>query len=211
MDILVNALDHLVYATPDLEATVAELEERLGVRAALGGRHPGRGTRNALIALSDFSYLEVVGPDPSQSGTPNPRWFGVDTLTAPRLVTWAAKSDDIDAAAARAARRGVLLGPIASGSRQRADGVVLSWRFTDPGVMVEDGLVPFLIDWGTSPHPAASAPRGAVLRLLRAEHPDPERLGRALAALDLTLPIARGTHPCLVATLGTTRGDVELG
>ena len=39
-------LDHLVLATPDLSATVAGLAEAVGVRAAPGGRHPGRGTRN---------------------------------------------------------------------------------------------------------------------------------------------------------------------
>jgi hypothetical protein len=42
-------IDHLVYATPDIEATVDELAERLGVRATPGGRHRGLGTWNALL------------------------------------------------------------------------------------------------------------------------------------------------------------------
>src|SRR5262249_11322359 len=61
---VVSRVDHLAYATPDLEKGVAEIERLLGVRATPGGQHPGRGTRNALVSLGPTSYLEIVGPDP---------------------------------------------------------------------------------------------------------------------------------------------------
>ena len=57
-------IDHLVYATPDLERGIREIEELLGIRAMLGGQHPGRGTQNASIALGAGAYLEIIGPDP---------------------------------------------------------------------------------------------------------------------------------------------------
>ena len=82
-----DQIDHLVYATPDLEATVTALEQLLGVRASEGGRHPGRGTRNALLAIGPRSYLEIVGPDPEQHLLEHSTWFGIDALSGPKIVT----------------------------------------------------------------------------------------------------------------------------
>jgi hypothetical protein len=203
-------LDHLVYATPDVDATVADLEATLGVRAAIGGRHVGRGTRNALIGLSEFSYLEVIGPDSTQPDIPRPLWFGIDTLTAPRLVTWAIQLGDVERVMGDSARAGVILGKLAHGSRETADGETLRWRLTEPSAMVDGGLVPFLIDWGRSRHPAATAPRGVSLRSMRGEHPDPERVMRDIVAVGAKLSVARGPRPALVAILGGRRGEVEL-
>jgi len=39
---LLERVDHLVFATPDLDSTVADVERRLGVRPPPGGTHPGR-------------------------------------------------------------------------------------------------------------------------------------------------------------------------
>jgi Glyoxalase-like domain len=203
-------VDHLVYATPDLAAGVGRVERLLGVAPAAGGQHPGRGTRNALVGLGPRTYLEIVGPDPGQPAPSGPRWFGIDALREPRLVTWAAAAIDIEGLARGAAGEGVRLGPIGNGHRTRTDGVPLAWRFTDPALVVCNGIVPFLIDWGTSPHPAATAPEGGTLIELRAEHPDAQSVEFCLRALDLDLPITRGAEPALVATIRTSRGVVEL-
>jgi len=203
-------LDHLVYATPDLEATVADLEATLGVRAAPGGRHVGRGTRNAIVRLSEFSYFEIIAPDPTQANAPRPLWFGIDALTSPRLVTWAIQLGDVERVMGDAARAGVVLGAISHGSRETSEGEVLRWRLTNPDVMIDDGLVPFLIDWGRSRHPATTAPRGVSLRALRGEHPDAERVATHIAAVSAALPVVRAPRPALVATLVGKRGEVEV-
>jgi hypothetical protein len=93
---IVLDVDHLVYATPDLQAGIVEIERLMGVRATEGGQHPGAGTRNALVALGEASYLEIIGPDPEQETFVRPRLFGIDGLTSSRLVTWAAKAQDLD-------------------------------------------------------------------------------------------------------------------
>jgi hypothetical protein len=195
---------------PDLDAGIADLAQRLGVRAAIGGQHPGRGTRNALIGLGPESYLEILAPDPAQPVPAGGRWFGVSESAPARLAGWAAKGTDLERVRARAEQRGVQLGPMTSGSRRRPDGVALSWTFTDPAMPLVFGLAPFFIDWGTSPHPAASAPRGPVLVALRGEHPRPELAREPLAALGVDLPVVAGPQPALVATLRTASGTVEL-
>ena len=207
---LLARLDHLVYATPDLAIGIDAIEKLLGLRASPGGQHPGLGTRNALVALGPSSYLEIIGPDPDQPRPAGRLRFGIDDLKAPRIVTWVAKGTDLEKVARTAAERGVGLGPVIPGSRRRPDGVVLAWRYTDPNTVIADRIVPFLIDWGTSPHPSASATRGATLVGVRAEHPEPERVRQMLDVLGLDLRVQKGTAPAIIATIDSPRGRVEL-
>jgi hypothetical protein len=209
-DGLLAKVDHLVYATPDLDMGIKRLEDLLGVRAAPGGQHPGLGTRNALIALGPSTYIEIIGPDPDQPKPAGPMRFGIDDLEAPRLVGWVAKGIELEQLVSRARRSGVALGDVISGSRKRPDGVLLSWRYTDPSVVIADRLVPYFIDWGKSPHPAATAAPGVTLVALRAEHPDATRVQRMLDQLGLDLQVQAGPAPALIATLDSPRGRVQL-
>jgi hypothetical protein len=207
---VIDRVDHLVYATPDVEATCAELEQRLGVRASIGGQHLGRGTRNALIGIGPGRYLEIIGPDAAQPAPPAPRWFGIDTVKAPRLVTWAAAASNLTRLVNVAEQRGVRLGAIRDGRRERPDGVVLAWQTTDPNVMLAEGLVPFFIDWGASPHPASSAVTGPRLIGLRGEHPDAGEARGILASLGIALHVDHAERAALIATFETANGSVEL-
>jgi Glyoxalase-like domain len=207
---LIRRVDHLVYATPDVDSTCADLERRFGVRASVGGRHVGRGTRNALIAIGPAAYLEIIGPDLGQAAVPRPPWFGIDTLTAPRLITWAVAETHLDRLVGDAAQRGVQLGAITAGRRERSDGVVLTWQATDPNVMLAGGLVPFFIDWGASPHPASNAASGPRLEELHGEHPDPQQTLNGLAAVGVAMRVDFAATPALVATLRTADGPAEL-
>ena len=207
---LTSRVDHLVYATPDLKRGVDEIEKLLGVRAIAGGQHPGRGTRNALVALGPTSYLEILAPDPEQPQPEEPRSFGLDNLKESRLVAWFVKSNDLERLRSEAIRKGVRLGEVKSGSRRRPDGVQLSWQFTDPSVRVADGIVPLFINWGDSPHPASTAAKGASLISLRAEHPDVRAVRGKLQRIGLNLQVKWGQSPALIAVIEGPRGRVEL-
>lgn len=199
--VLINAaIDHLVYATPDLDVV-----DRLGIPLSPGGRHLGAGTRNFLADLDGGAYLEVIGPDPEQPEPGQPRPFGIDSLTEPRLVAWATRVSDIAEVVERAKAQGYDPGPVLAMSRQRPDGVLLEWQLTPP----QAGLVPFLIDWGSTPHPSGDAVKGSELVSFRGFHPSPEKVHEGLNALGAELEVSAGDLT-LVATIRTPDGEVVL-
>jgi hypothetical protein len=212
---LVNAraaVDHLLLGVSDLNRGVAEIEKMTGVKAVIGGSHPGVGTRNALISLGGKQYLEIIAPDPNQ----NAYNFHIDvrTFSAPRLITWAAMTTDINAAARRArAASHQVFGP-RDGSRARPDGKLLKWKTL--GVLNKFGLqnvepVPFFIEWAAdSAHPSQDSPKGCALQGFEIEHPDPESLIGALKGLGIQAEVKQGSNVKLTATLQTPRGGLEL-
>ncbi|MFG2221518.1 VOC family protein [Streptomyces sp. NPDC048644] len=203
-------LDHLVLATPDLDRTVAAFAGLTGLRPVPGGSHPGRGTRNCLLGLGDGAYLEIIGPDREQPAPAGPRWFGIDALSGPCLVTWAARCTDIAARVARARAAGLDVGAPVAMDRRTPDGGTLAWQLTPP--VAVDRLTPFLLDWGDTPHPAAALPV-LPLRSLHATAPDPGAAADRLAALGVRwpgAPFAAGTAG-LTAVVAGRHGAVRLG
>jgi hypothetical protein len=207
---LLNLIDHVVFATPDLEKTIHDLSERLGVTATLGGKHPQWGTQNALLALGPRLYLEIMGPDPALSRPDLIRPFDIDKLYKPRLAAWVCRSDDLNKTVQVAKEAGTDLGMIQSGQRTKPDGSKLSWTMTDLMTNRENGIVPYFINWGGSAHPAANAPSGCLLKSLRAEHPNPNRINSILKALELDFKIDYGRGAALIALIETPKGIVEL-
>jgi hypothetical protein len=207
---LLSQVDHLVYATPDLNRGIEEIERLTGVRASPGGQHPGRGTRNALVALGPATYLEIIGPDPDQPAPNTPRSFGIDSLKQSRLVTWAAKGNDLEQLRLQVERNQLQLDAVSAGSRKRPDGVLLSWRTASLATAFGGGVIPFFIDWGQSPHPAQTAAAGLSLVDLRAEHPDAKRVQQLLTKLGLDLQVKQAARPALVAIIKGPRGRIEL-
>ena len=206
---MTTPLDHLVLATPDLAATAASFAAATGVTPAPGGRHVGLGTANQLVGLGAGRYLEIIGPDPDQPASERPRPLRVDNVTDAQLVTWAVRPADLDATVATARRRGHDPGPPRAMSRRSAEGELLQWRLTPAPFGADGGLVPFLIDWGATPHPTTRALPSVELLDLYGTHPDPASVPAALAALDVTLRIEAAARVALHAVLRTPAGDID--
>jgi hypothetical protein len=172
------ALDHILLGCSDLDEGIAFVERNTGVRAAFGGVHPGRGTRNALLSLGQKHYLEIIAPDPQQPHAADT--FGLRKLAQPKLVTWAAHPGNLDTFAARLRTAGIAFDGPTPGSRKRPDGRVLQWKTLN----LKDnlgGLLPFFIEWSVNTmHPSADSPAGCKLTRFSYAGPDYDGVHRIL-------------------------------
>ena len=73
-----------------------------------------------------------------------------------------------------------------------------------------DGIVPVMIDWGDSPHPAVTAPAGCRLQDVELRHPQDSEANAILLSMGLPAVVAPGPEPVLKAVLQTPRGQVTL-
>ena len=208
----VDAVDHLLLGISNLETGIGWVEKITGVKAAVGGSHPGVGTRNALLSLGGRRYLEIIAPDPAQ-GTFNSRQ-DVRKLTEPRLITWAAGTKDIESIARRAAESGrQIFGP-RDGSRARPDGQTIRWKTL--GIMHQFGSelldpIPFFIEWAPDAiHPSQDSPTGCVLQSFAIETLNASGISAELRRLGIDASVKEAPAVRLVATLKTPKGLVTL-
>jgi hypothetical protein len=207
-DLVPTMLDHILLGCGDLERGIAFVEEKAGVKAAFGGVHPGRGTQNALLSLGERHYLEIIAPDPQQSG--DELASRLQKLTAPELIGWAIHPGNLQDYAARLAKAGIVTQGPTPGSRKRPDGKILQWAtlaLQNDG----DGLLPFSIEWSAGTvHPSADAPKGCSIEKFWVESPGFEELAKQLELMALYVDLRRGEKARLRARIKGLKGEFEL-
>jgi hypothetical protein len=201
-------LDHIILGCNDLDAGVEYVYQKLGVRAAAGGVHPGAGTKNALLSLGNLRYLEIIAPDPLQAASTDPRH--VAELKNPALVGWAIHRHDVDNFAGELRAADVqTVGP-KPGSRQRPDGTTLTWK----SLTLQDdrnGILPFFIEWGAgATHPSADAPQGCRLTHVELGSPDPSGMKSLIEKLQLDVRLSRAETLQLNASITGPKGSLAL-
>jgi hypothetical protein len=203
-------LDHILLGCNDLDQGIAFFEQHTGVRAMIGGVHPGRGTRNALLSLGERRYLEIIAPDPAQSKVADvglPLSNMLKSLTAPTLVGWAAHTSDIESLAKKLRVSGIAFDGPREGSRARPDGRVLRWKTVN---LADDrhGVLPFFIEWNSSSvHPSVDAPSGCLLESFTIVDPDPAALKKVTEPIGLEVPIEAGGKAHLSAQFSSSKGQ----
>jgi len=181
-----NQLDHIVIAADSLQQGVEYLRSTLGVDVAKGGFHQTMGTHNHLMQLANDAYLEVIAIDPEARAPRHPRWFGLDDALMrallkqqPRLITWVMNTSDIHHLSASA---GFDIGTPTALSRDN-----LKWEIalTGDGRLLGGGMLPYCIQWHSSPHPSRGmADLGCILHALTIHHNRPHWVAEQLDAMD---------------------------
>lgn len=212
-----NTLDHIVVAAHSLEQGVAWLQERLGVSLPVGGVHKTMGTHNHLMRLGEQSYFELIAINPQGEIPQSPRWFDLDQALLreslqhePRLITWVMNTNNLQQLAS------TVDFDIGKPTALSRDG--LSWEIalTDDGRLLADGLLPYCLQWHSSPHPATGmAELGCQLASLTLFHNRVDWLEERLQALGArhlvqVESIEDARAPYLSAVIDCPKGQVTL-
>jgi len=96
-------LDHVIWATADLDAAAEWLERDHGLRAGGGGRHDGMGTHNRIVPLGR-GYLELLAVADAKEAAGSALGRAVTERLArvgEGLMGWAVATEDVGAVAER--------------------------------------------------------------------------------------------------------------
>jgi len=201
-------LDHIILGCNDLDLGMELVEQNTGVRPAIGGVHPGRGTRNALLSLGERRYLEIIAPDPGQQKIV--RFPQIREMKEPRLIGWAVRPPDIAATAKLLRDNQIAFQGPDDGSRKRPDGRVLNWKTIN---LADDrhGILPFFIEWSAdSVHPSKDAPKKCQLDYFTVMGVDPAELSQVFQRIGVEAIVERSDRDRLRAHITGPKGELGI-
>jgi len=203
-----HQIDHVIIGVADLASGVDEFRRLTGVTPIAGGVHPGRGTHNALAALDQGRYLEILAALPG--APPSEALSALRRLKTLTPCGWAVSTYDADASAEFLKDAGFEVSPRAPGSRLKADGAKLEWSTFDVGPDLQ--LAPFFISWSASSrHPSVDSPPGCSLASIVIELPVEAASRQLLELLAVGVELKTAKAARMEITLQCPKGTVHLG
>ena len=189
-------IDHVIYATADLDEAAARVESELGLSVLPGGRHEGHGTHNRIVPLGG-GYLELMAVADPHEAADSPMGSAVQarlTEQGDGLFAWVIVLDGVEQFADR-------LGlPVITVAREG-----LSARVAGLAEALRNPVLPFFLerDEGVA-DPGEGADAGGITWLEVAG--DREALETRLG--DTELPVRMVDGPVGVTAMGI--GEREL-
>ena len=210
-----SVIDHIVCGCEFLDRGTAHLEHVIGKNFVVGGKHDLMATHNRLLKLQDSIYFEAIAIDhgaaQKHGDISRKRWFSLDEdrtkqrlAESPRPLTWVVAVDDIYDAVSKC---GYDAGKVTKMTRDD-----LEWLLTiaEDGTLVEDGILPGLIQWPGGRNPANKLPEsGTRLNRLILQHHQPERIRQIIDLLAIDGPVEVRPGPInLIFEMQTNAGEL---
>ena len=129
-------IDHVIYATADLDAAAARVEAAIGIAARGGGHHDRIGTHNRIVPLGG-GYLELLAVADADEAAGSALGSAIQSRIAGHgdgLFAWAVAVEDVGPVAER-------LGTEITGISRSG----LTARLTGVAEAMADPLLPFFI------------------------------------------------------------------
>ena len=180
-----SRIDHIVIGAANLISGTNILETKLSTKFSPGGEHQIMGTHNKLLKLQSDIYLEIIANNPDVGNPSRQRWFSLDEARtkekiqhSPRALCWVLEVDNIENTVKRC---GYNPGEILQLSRDD-----LTWKVTVPsnGKLLENGVLPVLIEWPINQHPSKKLNNSKVsINKISLFHPEPNKINNIISNL----------------------------
>jgi hypothetical protein len=202
-----NVLDHIVLAAPDFQEALKEFENMTGIKPSVVGSLRGLGTKSARVGLDNNAYIEIIAPDPKNSGpigaalaaqleegTLVPYHYAIRSSEVEKM-----KDEDVPNELGWQPDHISMFGA-------SPDGTPKKWEMLYMYGHKIGGCVPFYIDWGQCDHPSASIPEVGSLKTLTVRAPAGHKVHDLLASVS-GIDMQEG-EPMIEFSFGSPEGTI---
>merc|ERR1712183_104322 len=202
-----NVLDHIVIAAPDFQEALKEFENMTGIKPSVVGSLRGLGTKSARVGLDNNAYIEIVAPDPKNSGPIGAAL--AKELEEGTLVPYhyAIRSSEVSEMKDDYVPNELGWQPdhiSMFGASQ--DGTPKKWEMLYLYGHKIGGCVPFYIDWGECDHPSASIPEVGSLKSMTVSAPSGHKVHDLMSSVS-GIKVTEG-NPKIEFAFGSPEGTI---
>jgi hypothetical protein len=202
-----NVLDHIVLAAPDFQDAMKEFENMTGIKPSVVGSLRGLGTKSARVGLDNNAYIELIAPDPKNSGPIGAAL--ASQLEEGQLMPWhyAIRSSEVEEMKDDYVPNELGWQPDhISMFGASPDGTPKKWEMLYMYGHKIGGIVPFYIDWGQCDHPSATIPEVGALKSFIVRAPGGHKVHDLLSSVD-GIQVSQG-EPMLEFSFGSPEGTI---
>jgi len=139
---MLGSIDHVTIAGSDLDDLSAAFDG-VGLATEYGGPHSNGTTHMAVVGFGDGSYVELLS---TRSGVETSSLWDAHVQNDGGPCAWCVAVDDVESVAATLRSRGVPVEGPTRLTRDRPDGVTVTWDLAFLGDGAPGSTLPFLIE-----------------------------------------------------------------